>query len=75
MQILADKAFEKEWFNWEYKLKLEKPELVELLNLAVTEHQLCQLDDKLYEQVDGVAMGSPLGALMAFNVFTRRKAS
>ena len=30
IQILADKAFEKEWFNWKYKLKLEKSELVEL---------------------------------------------
>ena len=64
IQILADKAFEKEWFNWKYKLKLEKSELVELLNLAV-KHQLFQIDGKLYEQVDGVAMGSPLGPLMA----------
>ena len=64
IQILADKAFEKEWFNWKYKLKLEKSELVELLNLAV-KHQLFQIDGKSYEQVDGVAMGSPLGPLMA----------
>jgi hypothetical protein len=64
IQILADKAFEKEWFNWKYKLKLEKFELVELLKLAV-KHQLFQIDGKLYEQVDGVAMGSPLGPLMA----------
>ena len=28
-------------------------------------NQLFQLDGKLYEQVDGVAMGSPLGPLMA----------
>ena len=58
------KAFEKEWFNWKYNLKLEKFELVELLKLAV-KHQLFQIDGKLYEQVDGVAMGSPLGPLMA----------
>ncbi len=64
IQILADKAFEKEWFNWKYKLKLEKFELVELLKLAV-KHQLFQIDGKLYEQVGGVAMGSPLGPLMA----------
>jgi hypothetical protein len=53
-----------EWFNWKYNLKLEKFELVELLKLAV-EHQLFQIDGKLYEQADGVAMGSPLGPLMA----------
>jgi hypothetical protein len=52
------KAFEKEWFNWKYNLKLEKFELVELLKLAV-KHQLFQIDGKLYEQVDGVAMGFP----------------
>jgi hypothetical protein len=64
IQILADKAFEKEWFNWKYNLNLEKFELVELLKLAV-EHQLFQIDGKLYEQADGVAMGFPLGPLMA----------
>ena len=64
IQIRTDKAFEKEWFNWKYRPKLEKSELVELLNLAV-KHQLFQIDDKLYEQVDGVAMASPLGPLMA----------
>jgi hypothetical protein len=63
----SDKAFEKEWFNWKYNLKLEKFELVELLKLAV-KHQLFEIDGKLYEQVDGVAMGSPLGQIMA-NVF------
>ncbi|CAB4023095.1 Hypothetical predicted protein, partial [Paramuricea clavata] len=39
-------------------------ELANLLNLAV-KNQLFQLDGKLYRQVDGVAMGSPLGPLMA----------
>ena len=33
-------------------------------------NQLFQFDDKLYEQIDGVAMGSPLGPLMA-NAFLR----
>ena len=28
-------------------------------------NQLFQFDGKLYEQIDGVAMGSPLGPLMA----------
>ena len=30
-----------------------------------TENQLFQFEGNLYEQVDGVAMGSPLGPLMA----------
>ena len=64
IQLLAYKAFKKELFNWKYKLKLEN---FELLYLAV-KHQLFQIDGKLYEQVVRVAMGSPLGPLMA-NVF------
>ena len=39
-------------------------DLVELLNIA-TKNQLFQFEGNLYEQVDGVAMGSPLGPLMA----------
>ena len=38
--------------------------LVELLNIA-TKNQLFQFEGSLYEQIDGVAMGSPLGTLMA----------
>ena len=64
IQILADKALDSRMVQLEYNLKLEKFELVELLKLAV-EHQLFQIDGKLYEQADGVAMGSPLGPLMA----------
>ena len=37
---------------------------MELLKLATT-NQLFQLDGTLYEQVEGVAMGSPLGPLLA----------
>ena len=47
-----------------YHLQLERSELANLLNLAV-KNQLFQLDGKLYRQVDGVAMGSPLSPLMA----------
>ena len=36
---------------------------MELLKLATT-NQLFQLDGILYEQVEGVAMGSPLGPLV-----------
>ena len=46
---------------------LQRDELVKLLEIATT-NQLFQFDDQLYEQTDGVAMGSPLGPLMA-NVF------
>ena len=52
--------FTKKWFYWKYKLKLEKSELVELVK-----HQLFQIDGKLYEQVDGIAMSSPLGPVVA----------
>ena len=50
--------------NNKYSLALKKSDLRALLNIAV-KNQLFQLDGKLYEQVDGVAMGSPLGPLMA----------
>jgi len=36
---------------------------------VAAKNQLFQFDGHLYEQVDGVAMGSPLGPLMA-NAFT-----
>ena len=45
-------------------LHITKADLVELLNIA-TKNQLFQFEGNLYEQVDGVAMGSPLGPLMA----------
>ncbi|XP_068756963.1 uncharacterized protein [Montipora capricornis] len=45
----------------------KKEELTQFLEVATT-NQLFQFDGQLYEQTDGVAMGSPLGPLMA-NVF------
>ena len=51
----------------EYALNLGKEDLTQLLEVATT-NQLFQFDGQLYEQTDGVAMGSPLGPLMA-NVF------
>ena len=62
--ILAEKAFAGNWFNNTYNLKLTKDQLMELLKLATT-NQLFRLDGVLYEQVEGVAMGSPLGPLLA----------
>ena len=64
IQLLADKAFKGNWFNKKNKLNITKTDLIKLLTLA-TKHQLFQFNGNLYEQVDGVAMGSPLGPLMA----------
>ena len=50
-----------------YGLDLQKDQLVRLLEIATT-NQLFQFDGQLYEQTDGVAMGSLLGPLLA-NVF------
>ena len=67
IQILADKAFNDDWFNKTHELNLSRDQLIELLNEA-TKNQLFQFNGNLYEQTDGVAMGSPLGPLLA-NVF------
>ena len=64
IEILAEKAFKEDWFNKEYDLNIKKTNLIELLEVA-TKNQLFQFEGNLYEQVDGVAMGSPLGPLMA----------
>ena len=45
-------------------MNISKDDLTELLNLA-TKDQLFQFNGNLCEQIDGVAMGSPLGPLMA----------
>ena len=62
--ILVEKALSDNWFNETYDLNLTKDQLRELLELATT-NQLFQLKGTLYEQVEGVAMGSPLGPLLA----------
>ena len=67
IQILADKAFTDNWFNKTYQLNLSRMDLVDLLR-ASTKDQLFQFNGQLYEQTDGVAMGSPLGPRLA-NVF------
>ena len=64
IEILAQKAFHEERFNNKYNLALKESDLRALLKIAV-KNQLFQLNGKLYEQIDGVAMGSPLGPLMA----------
>ena len=67
IQILADKAFVNNWFNETHHLNLSRMDLVDLLR-ASTKDQLFLFNGQLYEQTDGVAMGSPLGPLLA-NVF------
>ena len=62
--ILVEKAFSDNWFKDTYDLSLTKDQLRDLLELAST-NQLFQLNGTLYEQVEGVAMGSPLGPLLA----------
>ena len=64
IQILANKAFTWNWFNETHNLNITQDDLVELLRVA-TKHQLFQFNGSLYEKIDGVAMGSPLGPLMA----------
>ena len=63
-ELLADKAFCNNWFNLSYDLKISKNDLIELLTIA-TKEQLFQFDGQLYEQIDGVAMESLLGPLLA----------
>ena len=64
IESIAERAFENDWFNKEHNLNITKSDLIELLRIA-TKNQLFQFEGNLYEQVDGVAMGSPLGPLMA----------
>ena len=45
-------------------VKLSRKDLYELLKLATTESSFI-FDNKLYKQIDGVAMGSPLGPTLA----------
>ena len=67
INILVEKAFTDNWSNSTHDLNLQKDQLTQLLRMASTD-QLFQFDGQLYEQREGVAMGSPLGLLLA-NVF------
>ena len=56
------------WFSiWHMKTLASTHQLTDLLEIA-TMNQLFQFNGELYEQTDGVAMGSPQGPLLA-NVF------
>ena len=67
IEILVNRAFTNNWFNTTHNLALTRTDLVDLLSVA-TKGQLFQFDGALYKQTEGVAMGSPLGPLLA-NVF------
>ena len=64
ISLLAEKAFTNNWFNTTYNLNTTKSGLIELLTIATTD-KLFQFNGELYKQSEGVAMGSPLGPLMA----------
>jgi len=64
IQILAKKSFNGNWFNNTHNLNISEGYLIELHTVA-TKDQLFQFNGDLYKQMDGVAMGSPLGPLMA----------
>ena len=66
IELLTDKSVTNNWFNETYKLYLSRQD-VDLLR-AATKDQLFIFNGQLYEQADGVPMGSPLGPLVA-NVF------
>ena len=53
-----------DWFNKEHNLNITKSILPDLLRIA-TKNQFFRFEGNLCEQVDGVAMGSPLGPPVA----------
>ena len=63
IQILAKISFTGNWFYSSHNLNISEGDLIELLTIA-TKDQLFQFNGALYQQVDGVAMGPPLGPLM-----------
>ena len=63
IESITERAFKDDWFDKEDSLNIMKSNLIELLTIA-TKHQLFQFEGDLYREVEGVAMGSPLGPLM-----------
>ena len=64
INILVRKVFADDRFNQTYDLNLLKDQVTRLLKIATT-NQLFQFNGQLYEQIEGVAMGSPLDPRMA----------
>ena len=74
IQILANKAFTRDWFNETHNLAITQDDLVELLRVA-TKHQQFQFNGIVYKQIDGVVMKSTLAPLKAntFNLCVRSR--
>ena len=64
IDFLVSQAFHNNWICDKIDFELSPSQLKSLLE-AATKNQLFQFNGKLYEQFDGVAMGSPLGPLIA----------
>ena len=60
INILVNKAFTDDWFTKTDGFTLQEDQLAELLKTATT-NQLFSFNGELYEQTNGVAMGSPPG--------------
>ena len=74
IQLLANRAFTNNWFNATYDLNLTKMDLVDLLSVA-TKGKLFQFNEALYEQTDGVALGSPTPFFSIEHMLTIRSPS
>ena len=70
---MSQRALNEDWFNKTHGTNLQPAQLRELLQIAIKD-QLFQFDGNLYEQVDGVALGSPLVPLMANTFMSSIKA-
>ena len=64
IDILTAKAFQNNWLNVTHNLKITRTQLKQLLEMDA-KNRLFQFNGQLYEPRVGVAMGSPLGPLMA----------
>ena len=64
IMILVEKAFKNNCFNNTYDAKITKDDLKSLLEITA-KNQFFQFNGKLFKQINGVAMGSLLGPLMA----------
>ena len=56
IQILVEKAFNRNWFNDTHNLNICEGGPIEVLTIA-TKDQLFQFNGDMYENIDGVAMG------------------